>query len=140
MTKVGIGFCLLSALLAVCDMIMPSGKTKQMVSFAVSAVFLVAVLNFVKAVTPKINFLPKNYEIGTQSKTYEEVAVQVIGALLSDENVYYENLSVLTNNTEKDGIIINKVTVYTNQENKEKAETVIKNKTTAKTVEVISEQ
>lgn len=137
MIKAAIGFCLLSALLAVCDMIMPSGKTKQMVSFAVSAVFLVAVLNVIKTALPKISFLPQNYVVSAESKTYEAVAVQVIEALLTDENVYYENLSVLTNNNGEDGIIISKVTVYTNQENRKKAENVIKNKTTAKTVEVI---
>lgn len=137
MIKAAVGFCLLCALLAVCDMIMPNGKTKQMVSFAASAVFLVAVLNTVKTAVPKLSLLPQNYNLSAGTKTYEEVAVLVVGALLNDEEVYYENLSVVTNNSKEDGIIISKVTVYTNQENKEKAENVIKNKTTAKTVEVV---
>ena len=139
MIKIATGFCLLCVLLSCSDMLLPNGKTKGMVSFLISAVFLVSVLNLTKGINVKLGGI-QNYKMEKSNAAYGFVAKETIGALLTDENVYYENLSVLTNNTEEDGIIISKVTVYTNQENKEKAEKVIKNKTTAKTVEVISEQ
>ncbi len=138
MKGAAIGFCLLCVILSCADMLLPSGKTKGMVSFLISAVFLVSVLNLTKEVNLNFDNI-KNYEIKESSASYGFVAKEVIGALLTDENVYYEKLSVTANNNEKEGIVISKVTVYTNQENKEKAENVIKNKTTAKTVEVISD-
>ncbi len=138
MIKVAIGFCLLCVLLACSDMLLPSGKTKGMVSFLISAVFMVSVLNLTKEVNINFNNI-QNYKMEKSSAAYGFVAEEIIGALLTDEKVYYNKLSVLANNNGENGIVINKVTVYTNQENKEKAETVIKNKTTAKTVEVISD-
>ena len=139
MIKVATAFCVLCVLLSCSDMLLPNGKTKGMVSFLISAVFLTSVLNLTKGINVKLDGI-QNYKIEKSSAAYEFVAKETISALLSEENVYYENISVVTNNTEEDGIIISKVSVYTNQENKEKAENVIKNKTTAKTVEVISER
>lgn len=134
-------FCVLSILFSASKRIVCDSEMKQITNFVCSLVFLVTLFSYISNLKINSEYTfpsDENVMYDTQDDIYKIVSEPVIGAILEDENIAYEKIAVKTDKSSENGIVISKVTVYS-QEDREKIKEAIMTKADVKEVEVVGD-
>lgn len=113
-------FCVASVLIGALYIVCPDGQIAKSVRFVLSIVFLVIII-------AAANITVKNIDIDftanqASPENYEEMQIAaaeyVYSYTLQKENINFSQITVCTDKSENDSIVITKVIIYSNAERK----------------------
>ena len=120
------GFCVSCVLIGALYMLCPSGSMANSVKYVFCLCFVCCVLGVAIAM-PKINFsyfeMRENKEILTEENTVF-YAKEVFSEALFKQNINFRKIDVFTNKNKDGGIIIDRVVVYSNDDETEIKQTI----------------
>lgn len=123
---------------AVFKWIFCDGEMKQMTKFVCVLSVTLCIASSVSNKTVSYTLTDSLWqETKVDINIYQSAALPVFEAILKDEDIAFEKISIQADKTEDGSIMISKVKVYAKEELREKIQTAIFSKTEAAEVEVI---
>ncbi len=117
MTQFIISFCVGSILIGSLYIICPKGNISKQIKYVFSLVFLIIIISAANVPLKSIDFdafSPANIEIETEDLEIS-AAKYVFSYTLKKQNINFREISIFTDKTDDDSIVITKVVVTTDE-------------------------
>ena len=112
-----ITFCVSAIFIGALIIICPSGQISKSVKYILSLVFSLLVISSVLKIDFDLNFTPDKNSISSHTEALEvKSAEYVYSHCLKAENIEFSKISVLTNKTDDDRIVISKVLIFSKED------------------------
>lgn len=111
-------FCAGCILIGVLHIICPDGNIGKSVKYVFSLVFLIIIISAANITVKKVDFNFPNIQtnLDTQENMQIASAEYIYSYTLRKANINFSKITVCTDKTEDDSIVINKVVIFSNEE------------------------
>ena len=112
-----ITFCVSAIFIGALLIICPSGQISKSVKYILSLVFTLLIISSALKIDFDLNLTPNNNEISSHTEALDtQSAEYVYGRCLKAANIEFSKISVLTNKTDDDSIVISKVLIFSKED------------------------